>query len=131
MSLQASLGPGLRWGALSPRRDDRQQQIGFAAGSSVDHRLAAENVGGPVLAIGMEPRARTAGAEARTGVAARSLEILAGDRHCQAVAGWQHYASRPDLDLEFVNLTRGQRVLIVMGVERPIRQGPRLVELPV
>ena len=108
--------------------------MGLAFRAEVQGDVSAEKRLWPVGGIVVDERPATAHrvlhVRQRRRLAA-VVVILAAYRKRDAVARRNDDARRPDLDVELDNLARNERLLLVVGVERTVRQRAPGIELPV
>src|SRR3990172_13010279 len=106
---------------LTLRRNDRQQHGSLAARAEVQRDFAAENFRRPVDRIVVHERAATFHRVFHVRQRRRLalvFVVLAADRERDAVAFGNDDTSWPDLDVEFIDLPRRERLVFVVSVIR-------------
>ena len=100
---------------------DWQQQKRFTFWTGVQRRMASKDICWPIITIIVQPWSGAALAKCRVAVGARTLEVLARNIHCNPEASRKHDAHWPDFEVEFIGLTRDERLLVVVCEVGPIR----------
>src|SRR6201999_2379255 len=101
----------------------------------VDRDFAAEHVARPVSRVVMSKWADpgphpTVGVFRTAGLAGINV-VFSAYRQRDAISRRHDNAGRPDFDIDLVDLSRRERLYLVMAVIRAVRQRQHLVELAV
>jgi len=91
-------------------RNNRQQKIGLTARPGVDRNLAAEHIARPVSRVVM-PKWTDPGPDSTVSVFGTAgiawiNVVLAADRQRDAISRRHDNATRPDFDIDLIDLTR-------------------------